>query len=91
MSMVGGSALLVRDVPPTEQLHVQGDVEAWMWGAAAIATFTSTQLFALGDYQLPATACVILVAVTLLSILRARVATDRHTPDPAPIPRGRAR
>jgi len=81
MSMVGGSALLVRDVPPTEQLRVQGGVEAWVWGAAALGTFTSTHLLALGGYQLLATVCVTLVAVTLFAILRARVAPDRHAPD----------
>jgi MFS family permease len=78
MSMVGGSALLVRDAPPTEQLRVQGGAEASVWGAAAFGTLTSTQLLALGGYQLLATVCVILVAVTLLSILRARVTPDRH-------------
>jgi MFS family permease len=79
MSVVAGSALLVRDVPATEQLRVQGGVEASMWGTAAFATFTSTQLFALGGYQLPATVCVTLVAVALLSILRRqpRVADAR--------------
>ncbi|BCB78070.1 MFS transporter [Phytohabitans flavus] len=66
LSMVGGSALLVRDVPPAEQLRVQGGVEAWVWGAAALATFTSTQLLAVGGYPLLATVCVTLVAVTLL-------------------------
>lgn len=91
MSMVGGSALLVRDVPPAEQLRVQGGVEAWVWGAAALATFTSTQLLALGGYQLLATVCVTLVVLTLLSILRARVAPDRHAPDRAIIPHMRSR
>lgn len=91
MSIVGGSVLLVRDVPATEQLRVQGGVEAWVWGAAAFATFTSTQLLALGGYQLLATVCVTLVAVTLLSILRARVAPDRHAPDLAVMPHRRSR
>jgi MFS family permease len=89
MSIVAGSALLVRDVPPTEQLRVQGGVEAWVWGAAAFATFTSTQLLALGGYQLLATVCVTLVAVALLSILRARVAPD-HAPDQAVTPHRRS-
>jgi MFS family permease len=80
MSIVGGSALLVCDVPPTEQLRVQGGVEAWVWGAAAFATFTSTQLLALGGYQLLATVCVTLVAVTLLPILRARVGPTTTRP-----------
>jgi hypothetical protein len=79
-SIVGGSALLVRDVPPTEQLCVQGGVEAWVWGAAAPATFTSTQLLALGGVQLLEAVCVILVAVTSLSILRARVGPTTTRP-----------
>jgi MFS family permease len=91
MSIVGGSALLVRDVPATEQLRVQGSVEAWMWGAAAFATFTSTQLFALGGYRLLAIVCVTLAPITLASILRARVATDRHAPDWAAMPHKRSR
>jgi MFS family permease len=89
MSIVAGSALLVRDVPLTEQLRVQGGVEAWVWGAAAFATFTSTQLLALGGYQLLATVCVTLVAVALLSILRARVAPD-DAPDQAVTPHRRS-
>lgn len=83
MSMVGGSALLVRDVPPAAQLRVQGGVEAWVWGAAAVAAFTSTQLLALGGYRLLATACVTVVAVTLVSIRRAGVTPDHHAPHPA--------
>jgi MFS family permease len=90
MSIVAGSALLVRDVPPTEQLRVQGGVEAWVWGAAAVAAFTSTQLFAHGGYQLLATVCVILVAATLLfPIVRARVAPD-DAPDQAVTPHRRS-
>jgi len=88
MSMVGGSALLVRDVPAAEQLRVQGGVEAWVWGAAAVATFTSTHLLALGGYHLLATVCVSLVGVTLLSIRPAR---DRHAPGPVAMPQGRSR
>jgi MFS family permease len=91
MTIVGGSALLVRDVPATDQLRVQGGVEARMWGAAAFATFTSTQLLALGGFQLLATACVTLVAVTLLPILRTRIAPDHHTPDRAVMPHRRSR
>ncbi|SDJ07824.1 MFS transporter [Nonomuraea jiangxiensis] len=78
MSMVAGSALLVRDVPPAERLRVQGRVEAWVWGAAALAALMSSQLLALGGYRLLATVCVALVAATVLSILRTRV-----TPGPA--------
>jgi hypothetical protein len=91
MSVVGGSVLLVRDVPATEQLRVQGGVEAWVWGAAAFAAFTSTQLLALGGYPVLATVCVTLVAVTLFSVLRARVAPDRHAPDLAVMPHRRSR
>jgi MFS family permease len=91
MTIVGGSALLVRDIPATDQLRVQGGVEARMWGAAAFATFTSTQLLALGGFQLLATACVTLVAVTLLPTLRTRIAPDRHAPDRAVMPHRRSR
>ncbi len=89
--MVGGSAVLVRETPPTEQLRVQGGAEASVWGAAAFGTFTSTQLLALGGYQLLATVCVILVAVALLSTLRAPVSPDRHALDQAVPPHGRSR
>lgn len=82
LSMVGGSALLVRDVLPKDQLRVQGDVEALVWGTAAFATLTSTQLFALGGYQLPAAVAVTLVVATLLSTARALVTPDRNTPRP---------
>lgn len=91
MTIVGGSALLARDIPATDQLRVQGGVEARMWGAAAFATFTSTQLLALGGFQLLATACVTLVAVTLLPTLRTRIAPDRHAPDRAVMPHRRSR
>jgi hypothetical protein len=75
----------------TGQLRVQGGVEAWVWGAAAFAAFTSTQLLARGGYQLLATVCVILVAVTLLfPIVRARVAPDHHAPGQAVTPHRRS-
>jgi hypothetical protein len=86
LSIVGGSALLVRGVPPTEQLRVQGGVEAVMWGTAACGAFASTQLMALGGYQLLATVCVTLVAVTLFSILHLVSRRTTTRPDLAIIP-----
>jgi MFS family permease len=72
LTMVGGSALLVRGAPTGDQLRVQGAVEAAVWGASAFATFTSTQLFAVGGYQVIAVASVALVAVALCYAVRAR-------------------
>jgi MFS family permease len=72
LSFVGGSALLAREVPKTDQLRVQGGIEAAVWGASAVATFTSTQLLAIGGYQLLAMASIALVAVPLISIARSR-------------------
>lgn len=71
LSLVGGSALLARDVPKTDQLRVQGGVEAAVWGASAFATFTSSQLFAASGYQLLAAASVAFVAVPLFYIARS--------------------
>lgn len=83
MSMVAGSALLVRDVPPTAQLRVQGSVEASVWGSAAFAAFTSTQLLALGGYRLLATVCVTLVVLALIAVRGARVPRDHQASEPA--------
>ena len=72
LSLVGGSATLAREVPKIDQLRVQGIVEAAVWGASAFATFTSTQLFAAGGYQILAAASIALVAVPLFSLARSR-------------------
>jgi hypothetical protein len=44
LSMVGGSVTLVRDLPGTDPLRVQGKVEGWVWGAAAFAALTSAPI-----------------------------------------------
>jgi MFS family permease len=77
LTLVGGSALLVREVPAADQLRVQGGVEACVWGASAFAAFSSTQLFAVGGYQILAAVSVALVALPLLYIARTRSIPDR--------------
>jgi len=66
LSIVGGSALLVRDV------RTQGTVEAWVWGGSAVGAFSSTQLFAVGGYRFLAAASVAVAVVALAYVVRAR-------------------
>jgi MFS family permease len=68
LSMVGGSALLISEVPEPSQLRAQGAVEASVWSSSAVASFFSTHLFALGGYRLVATASAALVVAALLAI-----------------------
>ncbi len=70
LSTVAGSALLVRGVPQPEQLRTQGAVEASVWGASAVATFSSTQLLALGGYGTVAAVSAALTLLALLTIAR---------------------
>jgi MFS family permease len=72
LSMVAGSALLVRGVPRHQQLRTQGAVEASVWAASAFATFSSTQILALGGYATVAAVSVALMIPALLAVVRAQ-------------------
>jgi MFS family permease len=82
LSMVAGSALLVRGVPQHQQLRTQGAVEASVWASSAVATFSSTQILALGGYPTVAAVSVVLTIPALLAVVRAQPNRDRGSAEP---------
>jgi MFS family permease len=68
LAVVGGSGLLVRELPEDAQTRVQGLVEATSWGAATVATIASTAALSAGGYVLlaPLAGAFVLVPVVLL-------------------------
>jgi MFS family permease len=70
LAMVAGSALLVTRVPQGDRIRVQGGVDARVWCVTALATLSSSQLFALGGYTTLAAMSVAPVLVATAYVAR---------------------
>ncbi|MGC4112239.1 MAG: hypothetical protein QM747_17850 [Nocardioides sp.] len=64
VTVVAASTHIVRVVPQTIQMQVQGSVECLAWATSSVAALACTPVFALGGYQLLGLACLLLVAIT---------------------------
>lgn len=76
LAVVGGSGLLVRELPEAAQTRVQGLVEAASWGAATVATIGSTLALSVGGYVLlaPLAGVFVLIPVLLLVSTSRKIA-----------------
>jgi MFS family permease len=77
LAMVAGSALLVTRVPRGDRIRVQGGVDARVWAVSALATLSSTHLFALGGYRTLAAVSVALVLVATAYVARGATPEER--------------
>jgi MFS family permease len=72
LCFVGGSGQLARGRPTSEQPHLEGAVDAAVWGLAAIAGLASTAVLAAGGYAILAGAAGALVALPASVLLAER-------------------
>ncbi|MFD8500754.1 MFS transporter [Amycolatopsis sp. NPDC059657] len=79
LCFVGGSSLLSRDLPADERVRVQGSVDALVWGASAIASLSSAQLYVGGGFVLVSVAggTLAVLALTLLTCVPALREVER--------------
>jgi MFS family permease len=73
LAIVGGSALLSRDVQGDDGTRLQGLVDSLVWSSSAIAALASGAIFAIGGYLLLATVSGTLVLIPVVLLLRFRI------------------
>jgi len=73
LAIVGGSALLSRDVQGDDGTRLQGLVDSLVWSSSAVAALASGAIFAVGGYLLLASVSSTLVLVPVVLLLRFRV------------------
>ncbi|GAA1564879.1 MFS transporter [Kribbella sancticallisti] len=81
---LGGSAFLTQAAAgsPAAQARLESRVEAWVWAVSALATATSTWLFAEGGFVLLSTVSIALALPLLVVVARRhRVAAQAQTPE----------
>ncbi|WP_163505790.1 MFS transporter [Fodinicola acaciae] len=71
LAVVGGSGLLVRELPEAAQTRAQGLVEATSWGAATVATIASTAALSAGGYLLLAPLAGVFVVIPVVLLVSA--------------------
>jgi MFS family permease len=89
LCFVGGSAVLSRELEPTEQAQTQGLVDAVVWSTSALASLFSGWLLATGGYALVAAVGALVAVVPLgvvgLSRRQQRPAASDATVDAEPV------
>jgi MFS family permease len=83
LCFVGGSSLLVRDLPETGRAQLEGAVDAAVWSIAAVAGLISTPLLSLGGFSVLAWSAGTLALCALGFTLRgaARAPSPRSPAD----------
>jgi MFS family permease len=80
LCFVGGSGALARDLPPADRSRAEGAVDAVVWGAAGVASLSSTAVLSAGGYAVLAAGSGLLVLLPVAVLLRGHL-----------VERGRAR
>jgi MFS family permease len=70
LCFVGGSGRLARDLPESARAHVEGAVDAAVWGIAAVASLTSTMALSAGGYGTLAGIAGVLLVLPAALLLR---------------------
>lgn len=77
---LGGSALLTQSTAPAARARLESRAEAAVWAVAALATASSTWLFATGGFVLLSTAAITLALPLLFVVARRRPGTGSRQP-----------
>ncbi|MFI6865694.1 MFS transporter [Nocardia sp. NPDC050406] len=76
LAYIGASHVISGNLPPIDQVRLEGTVETRVWGGSAAATVASTLLFATGGYGLVATVSLAILIVPVIALYRT---VDRPT------------